>query len=74
MSRHSEPVTLQQQAELLDYICSKLDRSPDGKAVLNISMELDRKQVEDLNGLARRLHLMAPHQQAIENGLRWGFR
>lgn len=69
-----EPVTLLQQADLLDYILSRLDRSADGRAVLTFSMELDRQQIEDLAGLARRVRLMGHYQTEIENLIRWGKR
>lgn len=74
MSEKREPVTLLQQADLLDYILARLDRSADGRAVLTFSMELDKQQVEDLAGLARRVRLMGHYQEDIENGIRWGFR
>lgn len=74
MSEKRDPVTLLQQADLLDYLLSRLSPSADGRAVLTISMEIDRQQVADLEGLARRVRLMGHYQEDIENLIKWGRR
>lgn len=71
MSEIKPPLTLKQQAEMIDAIvgrCVTLGGDVAGEAML----VLDRETVGHLHHLALRLERMGPHQKNIETLVRYG--
>ena len=60
------PMTFQQQAELLEYIC-KSCRMLDGDQSVTLTITyLDKPLLEDLQATATRLYRMAPFEREIK--------
>lgn len=65
MTERRAPMTIQQQADFLDYLagcCIMRDGSVAGRA----SLVLTDENVEDLRAISTRLHRMAPHEAEIK--------
>lgn len=67
----SDPLTLREQAEMLDRIVARCVLR-DGSLSGETTMVLDRKTADDLHHLAMRLERMAPYQENIEKLVRYG--
>lgn len=64
------PMTIQQQAEFVDYIierCILKSGAREGETAAETLMNLSADEVEDMRFLAQRLHRMAPHEDAIRD-------
>jgi len=60
------PMTFQQQAELLEYICKSCRMASDGQFATLTITHLDKQQIEDLRATAARLYRMAPYEREIK--------
>jgi len=60
------PMTFQQQAELLDYICNSCLMASDGQFATLTITHLDKHQIDDLRATAARLYRMAPFEKEIK--------
>jgi len=58
------PMTIQQQAEFMDYLVKRCHMST-GAVAAETYMLIEAAEVDDLKALAARLHRMAPHEQEI---------
>jgi len=62
MSLNTEPMTIEQNAALLDYVLNAITPEKPGSYVIST---LDEQQMHDLRATAERLHRMAPHEAEI---------
>jgi len=62
MTLNTRPMTIEQNAELIDYVLAQI--TPDAPGVYRIAT-LDEQQMHDLRATAERLHRMAPHEAEI---------
>lgn len=65
-----EPLTIQQQAEFVDYLvdrCTLKSGAREGDTAAESLLCLSADEVADLRLLGRRLHRMAPHEDAIRD-------
>lgn len=58
-----EPMTILQQADLLDYLIKNIRADKPGNYVVST---LDETEMQDLRATADRLRRMAPHEDAIK--------
>lgn len=63
MTAPRQPMTIEQQADFLDYLLKRSNMADgrSGRAVLSI----EPRDVEDLQGIISRLRKMAPHEEPI---------
>lgn len=59
-----QPMTIQQQAEFIDYLVKRCHMS-DGAVAKETYMLVEASDVDDLKAIADRLARMAPHEQEI---------